>query len=158
MTDHRSLLPQGVDLVPIKAIPGCISFADDITSPSCRKTLSEHLKNAKARWGVSRRMMMMMMLLLLFGGAQADVVLHDGAPNVGTNWLYDAYMQNELTLKALKLATEFLRPGGCFVTKASSGVSRARLPAFLSGGRCCRCFDPRTTTRCSLCCRSCSAK
>ncbi|KAK2870589.1 AdoMet-dependent rRNA methyltransferase spb1 [Arthroderma sp. PD_2] len=84
----------GVDLSPIKAIPRVITFQSDITTDKCRATIRQHFKTWKA-----------------------DTVLHDGAPNVGTAWVQDAFSQAELVLQSLKLATEFLIPGGTFVTK-----------------------------------------
>ena len=84
----------GVDLAPIKPIPRTTTFQSDITTDKCRATIRQHLKTWKA-----------------------DTVLHDGAPNVGTAWVQDAFSQAELVLQSLKLATEFLTEGGIFVTK-----------------------------------------
>ena len=84
----------GVDLAPIKPIPRITTIQSDITTDKCRATIKQHLKSWKA-----------------------DIVLHDGAPNIGTAWVQDAFSQAELALQALKLATEFLIEDGIFVTK-----------------------------------------
>ncbi|CEP02374.1 hypothetical protein PBRA_008958 [Plasmodiophora brassicae] len=89
-----SSLIVGVDLDPIRAIPNVRAFQEDITTASCRTAI----KGAMQGW-------------------KADVVLNDGSPNVGGAWTKDAYGQAELSLMALKLAIEFLRPGGLFITK-----------------------------------------
>ena len=84
----------GVDLDKIKKIRGVVTMQEDITTPQCYSRLKREMD-----------------------GYAVDVVLNDGAPNMGAAWNTDAFVQNELCLHSLRLATEFLRPGGTFVTK-----------------------------------------
>mmetsp|Transcript_21317 Transcript_21317/g.47093 ORF Transcript_21317/g.47093 Transcript_21317/m.47093 type:complete len:1018 (-) Transcript_21317:92-3145(-) len=83
-----------IDLMPIRPLQGVVCIQSDITSEKCRNLVKKELK-----------------------GEKADIVLHDGAPNVGANWSKDAFDQNELTLKATKMACEHLKVGGTYVTK-----------------------------------------
>jgi AdoMet-dependent rRNA methyltransferase SPB1 len=94
----------GVDLAPIKPVPKTITFQGDITTDKTRAILRGHLKTWKA-----------------------DTVIHDGAPNVGTAWVQDAFSQNELVLHSLRLACDFLGPNGTFVTKVFRSKDSAKL-------------------------------
>lgn len=85
-----------VDLVPIKPLRGVVTIQADITTQTCRNLIKQEL-NGKSHI--------------------CDIVLNDGAPNVGAAWSKDAYNQAELTLYAFQLACDLLRPGGTFVTK-----------------------------------------
>ncbi|KAM0679331.1 AdoMet-dependent rRNA methyltransferase spb1 [Binucleata daphniae] len=87
---HATLI--GVDLSPIKPLPNVTTLQCDITTSQCIKEIKRISPNA-------------------------DIVLHDGAPNVGTDWTQDAYVQNELVIHALKLAYEVLKKNGTFITK-----------------------------------------
>jgi AdoMet-dependent rRNA methyltransferase SPB1 len=84
----------GVDLAPIKPIRGVKTFIGDITTQKCRQAIRKES-----------------------GGQLMDVVLHDGAPNVGGAWASEAYGQSWLVLESLRMATDVLAPGGIFVTK-----------------------------------------
>ncbi|KAL7673533.1 hypothetical protein ACOME3_008388 [Neoechinorhynchus agilis] len=91
-----SSLIVGVDLYPIKPIACDVkTIRADITTAKCKVELDQ----------------------VIGGSHQADIVLHDGAPNMGTNWLIDAYNQNSLVLRSAELAAHFLRRGGWFVSK-----------------------------------------
>ncbi|EJW03280.1 23S rRNA (uridine(2552)-2'-O-)-methyltransferase [Edhazardia aedis USNM 41457] len=84
----------GIDLCPIKPIPGVSTLVCDITHIDiCLKEIRNILDGP------------------------CDLVLHDGAPNVGTDWTIDAYQQNELVLSAMNLACKLLRKNGTFVSK-----------------------------------------
>jgi AdoMet-dependent rRNA methyltransferase SPB1 len=84
-----------VDILPIRSLgPNVITLIGDITTDSCK---------AEIRQTLQQRLV--------------DVVLHDGAPNIGASYGKDAYVQNELALHALKCATQHLKPKGHFCTK-----------------------------------------
>ena len=84
----------GLDLDPIKPIPNVKSFQCDITTPECIQLIKREIRHLKV-----------------------DIVLNDGAPNVGGSWSKDAYTQSELVMYAIKLATQVLKKDGIFVTK-----------------------------------------
>ena len=84
-----------VDILPIRHIgQNVITLVGDITTAECHTKIKQTLS-----------------------GASADVVLCDGAPNVGANYDRDAYAQNDIALQSLKCATVHLRNNGTFVTK-----------------------------------------
>ncbi|KAK9462713.1 FtsJ-like methyltransferase-domain-containing protein [Lipomyces oligophaga] len=87
-----------VDLQPIAPLPGVITLQADITHPS---TLTNIRK--------------------LFGGGLADFVCSDGAPDVTGLHDLDEYIQGQLLLSALTLATNLLKEGGTFVAKIFRG-------------------------------------
>lgn len=84
----------GVDLLPIKPVRGVKTLIGDITTQQCRHMIRKET-----------------------GGALIDVVLCDGAPNVGGAWSSEAYTQSELVLEAARMASDILAPNGTFVTK-----------------------------------------
>lgn len=84
----------GVDLEPIKAIHGVQTIVGDITDKMCKAEI-----------------------LNAVGDTEVDLVLHDGAPNVGASWEKDSFVQNELVCHAAKLASKILKKNGTFVTK-----------------------------------------
>lgn len=97
----RTLPVQGsiivaVDLLPIRSLhrSNVLTLVGDITTDKCRADIRRELQSAAV-----------------------DVVLCDGAPNVGSAYEKDAYVQNEIALSALRCATEHLKKRGTFVTK-----------------------------------------
>ena len=71
------------DLAPIKSIRGVNTFVDDITTQSCRA----QLKRATPE------------------NVKYDIVMHDGAPNVGGNFAKESYTQAGAYTRSLQSST-----------------------------------------------------
>ncbi|KAG7691390.1 hypothetical protein KL933_005296 [Ogataea haglerorum] len=87
-----------VDLQPMAPIDNVVTLQADITDP---RTLDK--------------------ILGIFGGEKADFVCSDGAPDVTGLHDLDEYIQAQLVLCALRLATCLLKEGGTFVAKIFRG-------------------------------------
>lgn len=84
-----------VDILPIRPISrDVITIIGDITTEECRASIRREMQNHKC-----------------------DLVLSDGAPNVGFDYMRDAYEQNEIALLSLRCATEHLKLNGSFICK-----------------------------------------
>ncbi|KAI5807934.1 FtsJ-like methyltransferase-domain-containing protein [Peziza echinospora] len=87
-----------MDLQPMTPLPGVTTLQADITHPTTLPLLRHHLHNHPA-----------------------DLVLSDGAPDVTGLHDLDEYIQSQLLLSALSLASKVLVTGGTFVAKIFRG-------------------------------------
>jgi len=99
-----------LDLQPMTPLPGVITLQADITHPSTLPLLLTHLESTTAN---------------------VDLVVSDGAPDVTGLHDLDEYIQSQLLLAALNLATCVLRRQGTFVAKIFRGRNVAELYAKL---------------------------
>ncbi|KAL0108824.1 hypothetical protein PUN28_014147 [Cardiocondyla obscurior] len=93
-----------VDLQAMAPLEGVIQLQGDITNISTAKQIIEHFDNT-----------------------QADLVVCDGAPDVTGLHDMDIFIQSQLLLAALNIATHILKKGGTFVAK----IFRAKDVTFL---------------------------
>lgn len=80
----------------------------DITTDKCKADINRAILESTASSSGEKRNR---------NEGTVDVVLHDGAPNIGASYDKDAYAQTELAVHALRCATQHLRHMGSFVTK-----------------------------------------
>ncbi|XP_034859971.1 tRNA (cytidine(32)/guanosine(34)-2'-O)-methyltransferase isoform X5 [Mirounga angustirostris] len=109
-------------------LPGVLQIQGDITQLSTAKEIIQH-----------------------FEGRPADLVVCDGAPDVTGLHDVDEYMQAQLLLAALNIATHVLKPGGCFVAKIFRGrdvtLIYSQLRVFFSSVLCAK---PRSSRNSSI--------
>lgn len=87
-----------VDKYEMQPIEGVVQVQGDITHASTVEAVLGH-----------------------FEGERADLVVCDGAPDATGRTDFDEYVQHQLLLSELMLATALLRPGGGFVAKVFRG-------------------------------------
>ncbi len=99
-----------VDILPIRSLGkrNITTIVGDITTDKCKADINRAIQESTASSSGEKRNR---------NEGTVDVVLHDGAPNIGASYDKDAYAQTELAVHALRCATQHLRHMGNFVTK-----------------------------------------
>ena len=99
-----------VDILPIRSLGkrNITTIVGDITTDKCKADINRAIQESTANSSGEKRNR---------NEGTVDVVLHDGAPNIGASYDKDAYAQTELAVHALRCATQHLRHMGSFVTK-----------------------------------------
>ncbi|CAG9462471.1 unnamed protein product [Pedinophyceae sp. YPF-701] len=97
-----------VDLQPMAPIEGVVQLQGDITTEATARAVVDAL-----------------------GGAPADLVVSDGAPDVTGLHDLDEFVQSQLILACCTIVASVLRPGGSFVAKVFRGREAALLYAQL---------------------------
>jgi tRNA (cytidine32/guanosine34-2'-O)-methyltransferase len=98
-----------VDLQEMAPIPGVVQLQGDMTAERTARDI-----------------------IAFFQGEPADIVVSDAAPDVTGLHDLDVYLQAQLVLAALNIATFVLRPGGAFVAKLFRGKDVTLLQAQLA--------------------------
>jgi len=100
-----------VDILPIRNLGkrNITTIVGDITTDKCKADIKRAIMETtiSGTTGEKRNR----------NEGTVDVVLHDGAPNIGASYDKDAFVQTELAVHALRCATQHLRHMGSFVTK-----------------------------------------
>ncbi|XP_060645997.1 tRNA (cytidine(32)-2'-O)-methyltransferase [Drosophila nasuta] len=103
LTDDEKLAVKiiAVDLQAMAPLPGVVQIQGDITKESTAEAIIGHFSSDAQQ--------------------KAQLVVCDGAPDVTGVHEMDEYMQNQLIVSALSIATFVLEPGGKFVAKIFKG-------------------------------------
>lgn len=109
LTDDEKLAVKmiAVDLQAMAPIRGVVQLQGDITKESTAKDIIAHFGRDTDE--------------------KAQLVVCDGAPDVTGVHEMDEYMQNQLIVSALSIATFVLEPGGKFVAKIFKGYATSLL-------------------------------
>uniref|UniRef100_A0A803PJM9 Uncharacterized protein n=1 Tax=Cannabis sativa TaxID=3483 RepID=A0A803PJM9_CANSA len=104
MMDAASVIGNDESILPVRVVISILDGFHDLTGLLCKTSLNPNASEIKR---VMRK----------YECFVFDLVLHDGAPNVGGAWAMEATVQNALVIDAVKLSTHLLAPKGTFVTK-----------------------------------------
>ncbi|ALC47000.1 CG5220 [Drosophila busckii] len=133
LTDDEKLAVKilAVDLQAMAPIRGVTQLQGDITKESTAEAIIKHFDED--------------------GNQKVQLVVCDGAPDVTGVHEMDEYMQNQLIVSALSIATFVLEPGGKFVAKIFKGRANTLLESqMLTFFQHCEIFKPKSSRPSSI--------